>query len=56
MTGKLIDERRYENLELEEWNDKNFERSRETGVKIKIGNLTAGVHNMREISGTKLGK
>ena len=32
-----------EMLTDEEWNDKNFKRSRETG-KIKIGNLIIGVH------------
>ena len=36
--------------------NKNFKRrSRETG-KIKIVNLTVGVHNTTEISGTKMRK
>ena len=54
MTGVLINQRRYGNSETKEWNDTNFKRrSRETG-KMKIGNLTVGVHNTSEISGTKL--
>ena len=56
MTGVLTDERQYENSETKEWNDTNFKgRSIEIGT-LKIGNLTVGVHNTSEISGTKLGK
>ena len=56
MTGVLTDETRYGNSETKEWNYPNFKRrSRETG-KMKIGNLTLGVHDTSEISGTKFGK
>ena len=48
VTGMLIDERRYGNLETKECNDKNFKiRSREIG-KMKIGNCTVCVHNTSE--------
>ena len=56
MTGVLTDERRYGNSETKEWNYRNFERRSRGTSKMKIGNLTVGVHNTSEISGTKLRK
>ena len=44
MTQVLTDEKRYGNSETKDWNDKNFIRSKKTG-KMKIGNLTVGLHN-----------
>ena len=50
------DERRYENSETRKRSDENWKRRSREIHKMKIQNLTVGVRDMSEISGTELGK
>ena len=50
MTGMLTNETRYGSSETKERNNKNFKKKNKEIGKMKIENLTVGVHNTNEIS------
>ena len=50
------DERWYGNSKTRERNDENWKRRRVETDKEQIGNLEVGVYDIREISGTEMGK
>ena len=56
MKGIASDERRYGNSQIREKNNENWNRRSREIDKQKMRNLTVGVHDMSEISGTELGK